>query len=376
MSTNRFCWRHTPQPWHALVPRRWVFLAPLLIACGDAGDRHGAAPSTNLPTLVESPLPFDQRAASSELATVVVGDRGEVLLVDPDTEGGSLILLGDGPVRHYGSRGEGPGEMRMAQPLLVDDSLVMAFDLSSRRVMIYDRVSTAIRREVRPSQPVIPILRGHGNTLIASRFERGIESPAVVDLLSGRTRSVLSPADSFRIQLFAGDEAMPGGSVNTSVLGRWAGGVLLGNGMTYRIGLYGADGELRHRIERDLAPRRLTETEIELQMSRLQQSPMARSPDRLKRIRQQLEALPVRWFTHRGPPRDDGNGRLWVLLQHGDSTSADLYAGDRQLGHLRIDCPGFGGQWDVSGEWLVLLCFPADPDAISDAEVRRWRIVD
>src|SRR5690606_35888949 len=97
-----------------------------------------------------------------------------------------------------------------------------------------------IRREFRPDQSVIPVLRGQGRTLIASRFGENVEVPMMIDLVSGRTRSVISPDDSFRIELFEGDEQMPGGSINTSVLGRWAGGVVLGNGMTYRLGLYGS----------------------------------------------------------------------------------------------------------------------------------------
>src|SRR5690606_35184207 len=85
---------------------------------------------------------------------------------------------------------------------------------------------------------------------------------------------------------------------------------------------------------------------------------------------------PTRWFTHLGPPRDDGQGRLWAVLQHGDSTTADVYSGSDLLGSVTIDCPGFGGQWDVAGDWLVLLCISRDPDSVFDAEIRRWRIVD
>ncbi len=367
-----------------LARRRWrasgaphlaVLVALAVCACGGAADDNPAAPSKMLPSLVEVPLPPEHQFVTNELASVVVGDFGEVLLVEPESRGGTLILIAGDTVRRYGSPGEGPGEMRMAQPMLADDSLVVAFDLATRRVMVFDRASGHIRREFRPDQPVIPVLRGSGRTLIASRFEAGVESPSVLDLSSGRVRPAISAADSYRVELFSGDDEMPGGSINTAVLGRWSGGVLLANGMTYRIGLYDRDGRLAHRIERNLAPRQLTESEIELEMSRLEGTPMARSRQRLDRIRDQLGSTPIRWFTHRSPPRDDGKGRLWVMLQHGDSTTADLYSAGEPIGQLRLDCPGFGGQWDLSGDWLVLLCFPVDPESLADAEVRRWRIV-
>jgi hypothetical protein len=63
-------------------------------------------------------------------------------------------------------------------------------------------------------------------------------------------------------------------------------------------------------------------------------------------------------------------------VEHGDSTSADIYARDRPLGRIRLACPGFSGRWDLVGEWLVMLCVPTDPASLEDAEVRRWRIVD
>lgn len=355
----------------------WSIGLLLAVGCGNDAERTARElTSTAVPTLSEVALPPTERWAANELAAVVVGERGEVLMMHPDSLGGTMLLLGSDSVGLYGRRGEGPGEMRMGVPILVDDTTVIGFDLASRRLQVFDRASGALRREVRPTQAAIPFLRGQGGSLIASHFEAGIESPALVDLRTGRVRHIVSPADTYRIALFRDDEQMPGGSANTAVVGRWAGGVVLANGMTYRLGLYGASGELVHVIERNLPPRMLTQAEIELEMSRLAMSPMGRSPARLARAREQLGKLPVRWFTHAGPPRDDGHGRLWVVLQHGDSTAADLYVGGDQIGHLTIDCPGFGGQWDVSGEWLVLLCFPRDPAAEGDAEIRRWRIVE
>lgn len=360
---------------HSMVAR-WCACLLLVAGCSGGSSDTMVSTSTVMPTLVEAPMPSGLDNAWSEYSAVVVGDGGEVMMSDPETRGGSVMVVADGEVRSYGRPGEGPGEMRMAHPLLVNDSSVVVFDIATQRIMVFDRSSGDIARELRPTLQVQPIVRGNGNTLIASRYESGVASPAVIDLADGRARWLLSQTDAYRAEMFARDEELVGKTVNLPVVGRWSGGAVLANGMTYSLGLYSNDGVLRHRIDRNFPPRKLTESEIERQIGQLSQSPMARNSPRLNRIREQLAEEPTRWFTHLGPPRDDGQGRLWAVLQHGDSTTADVYSGSDLLGSVTLDCPGFGGQWDVAGDWLVLLCISRDPDSMFDAEIRRWRIVD
>jgi hypothetical protein len=351
----------------------------LLAACGsEAGTARRPERSERMPQVNEVPVPSNERVIGSVLSTVAVGADGTVLVLPLDAQGPSLMLIGarNTPPRAYGRPGEGPGEMRMPIPLLVEDTTVVGFDLATQRIMFYDRASGQVVREMRPELPVVPFMRGPGATLLASRFDRGVELPVLVELARGRVRQVLAPTDSYRVALFADDDQYDGGSRNTTVIGRWSDGVVLANGMTYRIGQYDEQGVLRHRIDRNIAPRRLSPAEIELELSRLATTAMGRTPERLARARERLEATPTRWFTHRGAPRSDGRGRLWVMVEHGDSTLADVYAGDRLLGRTRFDCPGFTGRWDLVGEWLVLLCVPVEPTAEHDAEVRRWRIVE
>jgi hypothetical protein len=329
-----------------------------------------------MPQVAEVPLSGSEGAVASVLSAVAVGEDGAVLVLPGNASESSLHLVGapDGRLRRYGSLGEGPGEMRMPFPLLVHDTAVIGYDLATQRVMIYDRATTRIAREFRPELPIVPFMRGPGAALLGSRFDRGVELPMLVDLGSGRVREVIAASDSYRIALFTGDDRYPGGSLNTTVIGRWSGGVVLANGMTYRIGLYDERGTLRYRIDRNIAPRQLTPSEIELELSRLANTPIGRTPERLARARDRLEATPTRWFTQHGAPRSDRRDRLWVMVEHGDSTMADVYGGDQLLGTTRLDCPGFSGRWDLVGDWLVLLCVPQDPAAEHDAEVRRWRI--
>lgn len=359
--------------------RHRVWLCLLVVACGDRESGEVADPaSAVMPRIVGDQVEADQRRVGSVLSAVAIGSDGAVLVLPEDSRGPSLALIGDrdGVRREYGALGEGPGEMRMPIPLLLDDTVVVGYDLATQRVMVYDRQSTRIRRELRLVVPVVPFMRGPGATLLATRSERGVDLPALVDIATGRVRSVITPSDSHRITMFADDDQHPGGTWNTPVIGRWGNGVALANGMTYRVAMYDREGLLRHHIDRHVAPRRLTTNEIELELSRLANTPIGRTPERLARARERLEATPTRWFTQQGPPRSDAKGRLWVVVEHGDSTSADVYAADRLLGRIRLDCPGYSGRWDLFGEWLVLLCIPADPTATHDAEVRRWRIVE
>ena len=85
---------------------------------------------------------------------------------------------------------------------------------------------------------------------------------------------------------------------------------------------------------------------------------------------------PLRWFTHVGPPRGDGAGRIWVLGQHADSAFADVFAGSRFLGRLPLPCRDFQGRWSLNGSWLAVVCAPDDLEADRDADLKLFRIVE
>lgn len=342
---------------------------------GVDGEPPAADAMLPMPTLEERPLP-EAHAAGSVLSAVVAGPSGEVLALPVDADGVFVVLTDDAPPRFYGAPGEGPGELRIAQPLIVDDTAVVGYDLGTRRIIVFDRASGAVRRELRPRDRVVPYYRGSAGTLVATRLDRGITLPALIDLATGRVREGVPPSDTAGIALFAGEADLPGHASNIAVIGRWHGGTLLANGMHYRIVLYDDEGRVVGRIDRGFAPRTLSRHEVEREISRLGGTPMGRSSARLDAIRQRIEREPRQWFTHLSAPRDDGQGRLWVVVEHGDSTVADVYADEQLLGSLRLDCPGYEGRWDLAGEWLVMLCAPSDPESLEDVEIRRWRIVE
>jgi hypothetical protein len=354
-----------------------AWLVAGLVACGDA-TREKAFPreARRMPSLVEQPV-AGAHLPSHPLSAVVAGPHGEVLALPVDGTEGSFVVLADGaPARFYGAPGEGPGELRIPQPLIVDDTAVVGYDLGTRRIMVFDRASGAVRREFRPRDRVVPYFRGPPGTVVATRTDRGVTLPALVDLATGRVREGIPPDDTTSIALFAGEADRPGYEGNVAVVGRWSGGTLVANGMTYRLVRYDATGQVAGRIDRGRAPRRLSAREVEQELGRLRGTPMGSTPERLEAARLRLARAPQRWFTHLSGPREDGRGRLWVMVEHGDSTVADVFAADTLLGSLRVDCPGYAGRWDLVGEWLVMLCTPADTTMLADAEVRRYRIVE
>lgn len=329
-----------------------------------------------MPALEHRPV-HDPHVAGSTLSAVVAGRGGEVLALPATPDDGVLAVIADRAApRYYAAPGAGPGEIRLPQPLAVDDTMVLVFDAATRRLMSFERASGVARRELRLRGTSIPYLRGAAGQLIATRLDRGVLIPSIIDIATGRERDPVPPGDTAAIGLFAGEEDLPGYAGNIAVIGRWQGGTLVANGMHYRMVLYDDEGRVAGRIDRGLAPRTLSRREVEREISRLGGTPMGRSSARLEAIRQRLEREPRPWFTHLSAPRDDAHGRLWVIVEHGDSTVADVYADQRLLGSLRLDCPGYEGRWDLAGEWLVMLCAPSDPESLEDVEIRRWHIVE
>ena len=151
-----------------------------------------------------------------------------------------------------------------------------------------------------------------------------------------RSGAVPTVSATFRVGLFADDVTSPGMTENTPVVGRWAEGVVLANGLNYRFGMYDPEGTLRYRVDRNIAPRRLTAAEIETHLGRLAGTPIGNTPARLARARERLEARPTRWFSHTGAPRSDGLGRLWVVVNYGDSTAADVTIASPAASMMRL----------------------------------------
>lgn len=361
------------------LPCRWGPSLLLVLALGCAGDDAGNASSVSavLPTLTEVPIPVPGLSPGSVTSAIVAGPDGGWLFGPADLQASALVLVA--PVGReataVGGYGEGPGEMRMSLPLRLDDTVAIGFDLATRRLMLWDRTGK-LRREWRPTEPVVPFARGPGQTLLASRFRGGREIPVLVEIGTGAVREVIPPDDSTLVALFRDEAGLSDRIANAPAIGRWRDGIVVGNGMTYRIALWRRDGTLVRVLGRDLPPARLGPRAIEREMANMRASGLSRDPEQLARVRQRLAETPRPRFTHIGAPRSDDRGRLWVVVQEGDSVAADVFGDEAWLGRVPLDCPGFADRWDLNGRWLFLVCDPRDPASDLDAEVRRFRIVE
>lgn len=359
--------------------RRWAVACVLAsAACGpSAGSGDARALSDALPRLEEVPVPVPEHSPTSPFSSIVAGAEGGWLYAAVQQRGSALVAVdSSGRVATpLGGLGEGPGEMRSPFPLWLDDTVAIGHDLATRRIIVWGR-DGKVRREFRAAEPVVPFARGPGLTLLASRFRGDTEVPVLVDLASGEVHDVVPPADSMLALLFRDDATISDRVANSPAIGRWHDGVVVANGLTYDLGLWRSDGSFEGILSRELPPTFMGAEAVERELRSLGRSPAARGPGQLERLRRELETTPVRRFTHVGPPRSDGRGRLWVVVKEGDTVAADVFTTGRFLGRLPLECPGYGDRWDLNGEWLLLVCEPDDPEVMLDAVVRRYRIVE
>ncbi len=331
-----------------------------------------------MPHVVEVPSPRAELAPGSVNSAIVAGPDGGWMYAALALETSALLVVAaDGAsATPIGGLGEGPGEMRAPFPLWLDDTVAIGHDLATRRIIIWSRDDGRVRREFRAAEPVVPFARGPGPTLLASRFRGTTMVPALIDLATGEVRDVVQPIDSVLVDLFRDDASISDRVANSPAIGRWRDGVVVANGLTYAMAAWHGNGQLAHRTTRDLPPTLMGADEVESELRRLRHSALARGPEQVARLRAELQSTPVRRFTHVGAPRSDGHGRLWVVVKEGDMVAADVFAGERFLGRVALECPGFGGRWDLNGEWLLLVCEPGDPEVMLDAVVRRYRIME
>lgn len=203
--------------------------------------------------------------------------------------------------------------------------------------------------------------------------------PAAVDRMTGVTRELLQPSDTFVAAHFG---SKPGGRSNqfAPTLGIWDDGFLVGDPATYRIALYRWNGAFVRVIGRDLPPLHPTVARTDEFIGQYKRNIEGRGGKvdevRIAQLREQALKEPLPYFTPGSPIRLDAKHRLWVLGMEGDSASADLFTADRFVGRLHLPCREFNGFWSVSGTWLAMACLPDDPNSELDAVIKVFRIVD
>lgn len=199
--------------------------------------------------------------------------------------------------------------------------------------------------------------------------------PATFSLKTGKTRILIPASDTF-LSRFKHPDGGPDPTHNPTI-GRWLGGVVVGDGRDYTLALYDWSGKLLRIINRTPNDRpTMAAAEVDKMLAGLNANPARRtklSGAALDRERNRLldEKLPYFYSN----PTIDSQGRLWIVGQAGDSGYADLFGPDGFIGRMALSCPGFDRRgWWVNGHWLALRCRTDSPTSLSGNVLKLWRL--
>jgi len=348
----------------------------LLALCGCASDGSVAGErETNAPItlqLVPSETALETAPASAGISPIV-SSSGEVVHRVRLASGHSIALFDSAGrmLQEFGVRGQGPGEVMSPMPVRVTDSSVTVFDMQAMRITEWRRDGSII--QVRPlTVPVRPVA-AVGTRWLALQNMPGGGIPILFDGADGGATAQPLAKSPFLDSLLAGT---PGGPP-TAVLGSWGNGVIVGDGMAYRIGFFDSTGTLVRRVERSLGDNLRTEAQIATEIETARAAAVSAGKPLDAVAVGKLEAglrTPQPWFWHVTPLQVDGAGRLWVVGQTRDSVFADVFDTAGGVERHWLECPGFSDGWSVNAGWLALVC--AAPEAAEYAAVvKRYRIL-
>lgn len=160
-------------------------------------------------------------------------------------------------------------------------------------------------------------------------------------------------------------------------------GIVLGNGFTYQIASFGADGSVRARFGRTVPVRHLEGAALERETARLRalaKKPF-RGPDGKVMPRpdpagqaQRIARSPLEYFAARdGGLQATPDGAAFTIGTTGDSTIVERFRPGKAAGRAAVDCAGRQVRAAMRDNFLALLCESTDA---SDREVdlRLYRV--
>ena len=358
---------------------RWRPLSVLVLACASgscASDSPAPQPSDVRPS---SPPPGPrlvlERAWAPPLDVYPIpfgmGPGPTFLVRAREGTGHALAWIGpERPSLFFSRTGDGPGEVRDTPVLAVEGGSLAAFDMANMRIVWWDSTG-AMLREVRLD--MLPLLSGPGDSTrwIGTLLDEEGRSVVSVDVHSGHSAPITPTQDSFAVSEF-GSAAQ--GSPRLASAGRWNGGVLLSNGRSYRIAGYDWEGRRRFVIAPDLEPNLPGPANLERLIEGWRRA--GRPGGSEVQARARLARRPQQFFSHLAPPRVDTRGRIWVLVNHGDSLFADAWWRDSLLVRTALECPGGASRWNLAGDRLALVCSAPPEDTVNDVVFWIWRIED
>jgi hypothetical protein len=367
------------------MSERGVFPAVMLVAIIVAGCHRkalppnlaGVAAGDLMPALVLDHVTRTiETAPFSTAVAIQAGPRGMVAFWADEGDGKvfSVVDSSGGGRTRFGVTGDGPGELRGASIISVDDSLLVVAGPLNRITTF--RFDGTVRQQATASQVVWPAMPATDSQVVALINDRNGSQPVLVSTRTGAIESLMQRPDSFMQATFGG--LVVPGVQRLPTLGRWAAGYILADGWHYQLALYGWDGVLRTVLGRTLPRITLTAARIDTTMRRAMNRPnyRRRGPGDSLRDRGVIAAEPQPYFPHTRHLGLDGDGRIWVFGIVADSGFADLFSRDRFLGRILLDCPGFESGASVSGSWLAISCGADNQAGDAGAVLKVYRIVD
>lgn len=356
--------------------RSWLRIAltgVLATGCSDASDTN-AVPAATLPNLRSVPLP--------NLAGDAVGVIGGLIAVSPN--GFLAFVAAPSPefrerlqvvdstgalIGRLGPQGEGPGEVSAPDFVrFVGDSALAVWDFETQRVTIFPTSGQA-PTSIEPGRFPRPV------ALVGDSLD--VYDPLVPEapfirrpLFGGQDRVLVATTNPAVDSLFPvrvyGDSRTRGPITYAVGTDR----IALARAGRYPILLYSSAGLFLGTAGEPLPPQYKSPERLEAESLSLAASPI--SAALRERMLHLARVNPISPFTQ---VRFDSQGRLWVIRIDGNSAVADIFADTQLLGSMAVDCPGYRGSgWDIAGDWLVMSCQNLDPNALSDATLRLYRI--
>lgn len=300
-----------------------------------------------------------------------VSESGAVLFVSNSSSDERLAVADSTGriVRRFGRQGDGPGEVRSAEPVAATRAGYTTWDPTLARLSEWGSSGQHLRSIAIPTG-IRPSVEVPGGYLGAQRNGRGWR-PVLIDKATGQGREMLKASDTlFDIK----PSPIAGAPFVSPVFGIWADGFLVGNANEYTLTLYRWDGQVVRTLSRTLKRERTSAGRVEAFL-RVIPNIAQRPAGEIARLREQASGMMLPYFTPGGVPSTDADGRLWVLGVAADSGFADVFSADRFLGRIALACRGYQGSFSVKGNWLALACLPDNPAFDGDAVIKLFRIV-
>ena len=315
---------------------------------------------------------------------VAVSADGGLAFTGAFSPDGALISTSDqrGAVRaRFGRTGEGPGELRSPGLMFFNGEVLLVQDMDRARVVTFTASGKAGRvgrypgadRLLHMQRDSVDVESGYGTEHVEVRR---------YSLQSGGWRVVVAGENAEFRRITRPDSGPP--RYVSPAYAAGASEVVVANPYTYDMQAYDLAGRPTYSFGRDVPARHRTPREVEAARASIERSvrsfrgrngTLVRPPG-AQRALDRLKSARLRHFSAQGSMHFDGQGRLWVIGGIDDSTFADAFFQGQFLGRKVLPCAEPSDVTALEGEWLALLCRPANEADEREVELQLYRLVD